>query len=195
MYYREQRRDQPVREADRRRAGDHGPRRSRRAAGDRHRRRAAAIADQRIRRGERRRPLRIARADEADRDQPAARRQLHRRRQFRRVAEVALPRSLRAPGRYRDLARHLRRAPRDVPGLAGRDLRALPGPGRQLVLPDVHGRRRIRLRPPVVAAAAGPRRPAERRAARRARVGRDSGSGDCPSCRCRCRRWSASSSG
>ena len=49
-----ERRDQPVREADRRHAGDHGPRRPRGAAGDRHRRRAAAGADPRVRRGDRR---------------------------------------------------------------------------------------------------------------------------------------------
>ena len=50
------------------------------------------------------------------------------------------------------LARHLRPAPGPLPGLARRDLRALPGPGRELVLPHLHGRRRVRLRPARLAA-------------------------------------------
>ena len=53
------------------------------------------------------------------------------RRQLHRMAEVALPRALREARRAGDLARHLRPAPGDVPGLARRDLRALPGPGRR----------------------------------------------------------------
>ena len=87
--------------------------------------------------------------------------------QLHRVAEMALPRALRAARRNDRVAGHLRRAAGDVPGLARRDLRALPGPGRQLVLPDLHGRRRVRLRPAVFAARAGPRRSVERGPARR----------------------------
>ena len=96
-----------------------------------------------------------------DPDHAAAGRELHDHRQLRRVAEVEIPRALRAPSRHRDLARHLRRPAGDVPGLAGRDLRAVPGPGCQLVLSHVHGRRRIRLRPALVAAPARPRRAGE----------------------------------
>ena len=167
--------DQPVCAADRRRAGDHGSRRSHRASGDRHRRRSARDADPRVRRGEHRCAVWTAATDEADRREPAARLQLHDQRQLRRVAEVALPRALRAARGNRDLACNLRRQARAVPGLARGDLRTLPGSGRQLVLPHLHGRRRVRIRPAFVAVAPRARRSADRRAARCARIGGDPG--------------------
>ncbi len=161
------RRHQPLRAADRRPAGDHRPRRAPDRQADRHRRRADPGGEPQLRRGERRRALRPAARAEADPHQPAARRQLPLRRQLHRVAEVALPRPLRAPLRAGGLAGELRRPPGDVPGLAGRDLRALPGPEHQLVLPDLHGRGRVRLRPARLAARARARRARERGAARR----------------------------
>ncbi len=54
------RRDQPVRAADRRPAGGDRPRRAQDPAGDRHRRRADPGGHAQFRRGQRRRPLRLA---------------------------------------------------------------------------------------------------------------------------------------
>ena len=81
-----------------------------------------------------------------------------------------------------------------LPGLAGRDLRALPGPERQLVLPHLHGRRRVRLRAAGLAADARARRAGQRRAARCAGGRGPARPRACRWCRCRCRAWSASSS-
>ena len=77
----------------------------------------------------------------------------------------------RRPGTVISLAT-LRRTTGPVPGLARRDLRAVPGSGHPLVLQDVHGRRRVRLRPAVIAARAGARRAVQRDAARRPGGGR-----------------------
>ena len=155
---------------------------------------AARAQTQRIRRGDGERALRAATGAEAHQGRAATGCQLHARRQLRRVAEVEVPRALRAPARHGDLARHLRRPARDVSGFARGDLRTVPGSRHPLVLPDLHGRGRVRLRASVVAAQARPRRAGERGAAAtrscrpRFRIRRF------PSCRCRCRRSSASSS-
>ena len=128
-------------------------RRDRQAA--RQRRRADPGGQPQLRRGQRRRAHRPAARAEADPHQPAARAPTSASTATSSSGRsgASTPASRRRV-RAGDLAGQLRRPPGDVPGLAGRDLRALPGPERQLVLPDLHGRRRVRLRPARLAARA-----------------------------------------
>jgi hypothetical protein len=110
------RRHQPLFAADRRAAGDHRPRRAPHHQADRHRRRSDPGGSAQLRRSEHRRALRTAARAEADSHQPAAGTELPLRRQLHRVAEVALPRALRAPLGPGGLAGQLRGSAGDVPG-------------------------------------------------------------------------------
>ena len=163
---------QPVRQADRGHAGDHRSRCPQGAARHRHRCRAHPGRDARVRRSQRGRAGRPAPGAQADPHLAAGGAELQSRGPVRRVAEVALPPAFRPPHRAGGVAGHLCRAAGDVPGHAVGDLRALPGRRSELVLPHLHGRRRVRLRAAGLAAEAGAGRAGKRRAAGRPGVGR-----------------------